>query len=563
MIVEKDIPIPLSDGAVVYCNVFRPADGGPHPVLMTHGPYGKDAHFQDAFTPAWDVLKRLYPGLDTDGSSGRYLRWETPDPDRWVPKGYVVIAVDSRGAGKSPGVLDSQSPRETQDYYECIEWAGVQPWSNGKIGLLGISYYGINQWKVAAMRPPHLAAICPWEGCTDPYRDQTYHGGIFSNTFGALWWERQIVPIQNGNAKTHYFDRDTGKPPTGTPLDDATLAANLVNTVSDRALHPFDDEWHAEKRANLSRIQVPVLSAGNWGGMGLHLRGNVEGFMGAGSEEKWLEMHGGTHYESFFLPEFIELQQRFFDCYLKGIDNGWKNEPRVLLNIRHPGDHFELRKESEWPLARTRWTPFYLNTEATSLDQALPAKEAEFAYNGLDWGIELSTPPMRESTEITGPVVANLWVKSESTDMDVFLTLRAFDPDGKEVSFRGATDPAVPVAQGWLRASHRATDPEKSQPWRPFHKHDKAEPLVPGQPYQIAVEIWPTCVVLPKGYRLTLRIDGKDFQREGGVMFRQGSGPFLHTDPKDRKPEIFGARNFILSGGQFDSHLVLPIIPGG
>ncbi|MDI9330473.1 MAG: CocE/NonD family hydrolase [Alphaproteobacteria bacterium] len=159
---EQDVAIEASDGLLLRANVFRPDAPGRYPVVMAHGSYGKDMHFSHAFKPQWEKLNRIYPGLGTQGSSGRYLRWETVDPERWVPDGYVVVQVDSRGTGKSPGYLDPFSPREIQDDFDCIEWAGVQDWSNGKVGLLGVSYYGIEQWQVAALRPPHLAAICPW-----------------------------------------------------------------------------------------------------------------------------------------------------------------------------------------------------------------------------------------------------------------------------------------------------------------------------------------------------------------------------------------------------------------
>ena len=185
---DKDVPITMRDGIVLRANIFRPKAEGKFPVVMAHGVYGKDIHFADAFTPQWDKLKAIYPDLDSNGSTGRYLRWETVDPERWVPDGYVIIQVDSRGTGKSEGYLDPRSAREMQDFYECIEWAGVQPWSNGKVGLCGISYYAFTQWAVAAMQPPHLAAICPWEGFVDYYRDSTHQGGIFSNTFTTAWW---------------------------------------------------------------------------------------------------------------------------------------------------------------------------------------------------------------------------------------------------------------------------------------------------------------------------------------------------------------------------------------
>jgi predicted acyl esterase len=560
MIFEKNVAIELRDGTVLRANVFRPNTDKPVPALLTHGPYGKDAHFADAFKPQWEELKRLYPGIDTDGSSGHYLRWEVADPERWTRWDYAIVVVDSRGAGESPGKLWVWSPQEVSDYHECIEWAGTRSWSSGKVGLLGISYYAMNQWQVAATRPPHLAAICPWEGASDFYRDVSHHGGIFGNFFLEMWYPKQILSVQNGNADSPYIDRDTGKTSTGEPLDADTRRKNRIDIIDEFRSHPLADDWYDQRTAKLADIEVPLLSAGNWGGMGLHLRGNVQGFVGAGSRQKWLQMHGGTHWESFYLPQYVEMQKRFFDHFLKGEQNGWDEQPPVMLDVRHV-DRFEARYENEWPLARTRWTPLYLDAGQRSLSKQPVPAEATVSYEAPGPGVEFTSEAMAAETEFTGPLAAVLWVSSTTTDMDLFVTIRAYDPQGKEVLFRGATDPAVPIAQGWLRASHRRTDPERSRPGQPFHVHTVKEPLVPGEPYRVEVEIWPTCIVLPAGYRLSVRIDARDFEREGAPGPRKGSGPFLHTDPADRDPRVFTGRNTILAGGRYDSHLLLPLIP--
>jgi predicted acyl esterase len=319
-------------------------------------------------------------------------------------------------------------------------------------------------------------------------------------------------------------------------------------------------DWYEQRTPDLPRIEVPVLSAGNWGGMGLHLRGNVQGFLGAGSKQKWLQMHGGTHWESFYLPEYVKMQKRFFDHFLKGEKNGWDELPPVLLDVRHV-DRFEERHEHEWPLQRTQWTPMYLDATGSSLSDSPSAASASVSYDAPGAGVEFLSEPFREETEFTGPLSAVLWVKSSAVDMDMFVTVRAYGPDGKEVLFRGATDPAVPIAQGWLRVSHRKTDKARSRPGRPHHVHDEIELLTPGEEYRVEVEIWPTSIVIPAGYRLAVRIDARDFEREGAPGPRKGSGPFLHTDPTDRSTATFTGVNTILTGGQYDSHLLLPRIP--
>ena len=177
MRIDWDVPVEMDDGLVLRADVFLPVPEGRYPVILSYGPYAKGLAFQDGYAGAWERMAQNHPDV-TAGSSNLYQNWEVVDPEKWVPHGYAVVRVDSRGCGCSPGDIDHFSPRETADFYECIEWAGVQPWSNGKIGLNGISYYAINQWHVASLQPPHLAAMCVWEGAADWYRDMTHHGGI-------------------------------------------------------------------------------------------------------------------------------------------------------------------------------------------------------------------------------------------------------------------------------------------------------------------------------------------------------------------------------------------------
>lgn len=553
MIIEKDVAIMANDGATLRANVYRPETPGRYPVLMAKGIYGKDVHFADGYTQQWEKLLSLNPGLIDESSTGQYLRWEMIDPERWVPEGYVVIAVDSRGSGKSPGYLDPFSPRETQDYYDAIEWAAVQPWSTGKVGLIGISYYSIKQWQVAALQPPHLAAICPWEGGCDLYRDWSHHGGIFSNVFPTAWWPRQVLPNQHGNANAAHKDRDTGERTTGPALDEHMLTGNRANHPEDLFRHPFDDAWYHQRTPDLSRVVVPLYSAGNWGGAGLHLRGNIEGFNRSASADKWLEMHVGTHFESFYLPRYMERQKRFLAYFLKGEENGWLQEPRIRLEIRSPGS-VETRAETEWPLARTRWTKYYLDAAEKALVLSEPRADGQATYEAMGEGISFSTEPFEEDTEFTGPLMARLWVSSSTTDLDIFASLRMFDPNGEEVVFVGASDLA-PVARGWLRASHRKLDETMSTPYRPYHKHDERQELEPGARYALDVEFWPTSIVFPKGYRMMLTVRGRDFEASGVP------GRILHNHEEDRPRSKFAGLNTILSGPEHESYLLLPLIP--
>jgi predicted acyl esterase len=490
------------------------------------------------------------------------------DPEKWVPDGYACVRVDSRGAGRSPGMLDVWSPRETLDLYDCVEWAGTQSWSNGKVGINGISYYAMNQWTVAALKPPHLAALCIWEGSSDYYRELCRHGGILSDFLNS-WHPRQVGSVQHGVGSRGTKSVVTGELVAGpVTLPEAELAACRADTPGEAKRRQLDDDYHAARTADFAQIEAPLLSAGNWGGMGLHTRGNIEGYRRAGSKQKWLEVHGDTHFTHFYSNYGETLQKRFFGHFLKGEDTGWDRQPRVSLNIRHPHEKFVLRSENEWPLARTQWTKYFLQPETLALTPHPSAAVTTLEYETAGAGLTFRAPPMTKSLEITGPVAAKLWVSSHTTDADLFLALRVFDPDGKEITFIGSNDPRVPVALGWLRASHRKLDPAKSLPYRPWHTHDEEWPLRPGEVAELDIEIWPTSIVVPAGYQLALTVSGKDYEVDGRDIAlpnapypMKGVGPFLHIDADDRPSAVFATRNTLHFAAGQQPYLLLPVIP--
>ena len=566
MFIEWDAPIKMDDGLVLRADIFRPVGDGRYPVIMSYGPYGKGVAFQEGYKTAWEIMCRENPDA-VSGTSNKYANWEVVDPEKWVPDGYVCIRVDSRGAGRSPGHLCHNNARENRDYHLCIEWAAMQPWCSGKVGLNGISYFGANQWRAAATQPPHLAAICVWEGWADSYRDGNHHGGI-ACTFRKNWQDMQVKTVQHGVG-----DRGRKSPVTGEwacgpeTLTDAELIGNREDMWKELVTRQFDEPYYRERSADLSRVRVPLLSAANWGGHGLHGRGNFEGFVGAASTQKWLEVHGGSHWAPFYTDYGVQLQKRFFDHFLKGADNGWAAQPRVQLNVRHV-DRFELRLENEWPLARTHWARFHLDPATSSLGNEVIRDAGAVSYDATGEGITFVTPPFVSETEITGPSALKLHVSSSTTDTDIFTVLRLFDPNGEEVVFQGALDPHSPLAHGWLRASHRKLDSVKSLPYRPFHTHDEHQPLVRGQVVPLDIEIWPTCIVVPVGYRLGLTVRGKDYVYGGEAATlsnmknpMRGCGPFEHDDETDRPPAIFGGTTTLHFGPGLEGSILLPVIP--
>lgn len=453
--------------------------------------------------------------------SGPFMHWETVDPEWWVPQGYAVIRVDGRGTGKSPGTAHNLTMREAEDYYDAVEWAGAQKWSNGKVAVMGVSYFAMNAWRVAVLNPPHLAAIVPWEGAFDLYRDVNRHGGIMSNRFTEAWASN--------------VSRHTQEPTRQAPYPE---------------LH---DERIARNNPNPADIKVPLLSVGNWGGMGLHLRGNVEGYVGAGSPHKFLRLHSGDHVTPFYSLEGRLYQMRFLEQWLRGVDTGILREPPIRLAIRHGGDEYEWRYEYEWPLARTRWTPYYLDAGDAALTISRVDRIKETSYKAdpgvLAPGATFTTPPFQQDTEVTGPIKLKLWVSSSVGDADLFAVLHHIDASGKQVTYPGPMQNVVPAACGWLRVSHRKLDPAQTAPYRPYHTHDELQKVKPGEVVPVEIEVLPASMVFRKGQRLTLEVAAND----DPLM-----GHYGHTDAADR---IQAGTTTIYTGGAHDSHLLLPVIP--
>ncbi|HEY1543134.1 MAG TPA: CocE/NonD family hydrolase, partial [Xanthobacteraceae bacterium] len=539
IVFDKDIAVPMRDGARLMADVFRPAGDARVPAILNLGPYQKDK--------LWVVPATL------EEKQNDWMNWETVNPQWWVPRGYACVRVDGRGSGRSPGQCEPWSLAESIDFYDAIEWAAAQPWCNGKVGLLGISYFAINQWFVANLAPPSLKAIIPWEGFADIYRDALYHGGLL-NVFMTNWVTAHLMH--------HMLGRASREQPDGWQVN--TMHLWLRNNLDSGALSGAQAQW--------DRITVPMLSVGNWTGYGLHLRGNTEAFMRAASKHKKLRVHTGSHVHPFYTEEGRRDQLRFFDHWLKGVDNGIMDEPPVKLAIRKGRDEIEWRHEHEWPLARTQWTKLYFDLSApedAALVERNPATASSRTYQSFNlgtmgstsaassqvmgggikpgMGLALQTPPLPADLEVTGPLMANIWVSSATEDMDLFLTLRNFDADGNEVMETGQQGAPVPVAKGWLRVSHRELDSDLSLPYRPYHRHRRRLYLKPGEIVEVQVEIWPTSMVFRKGHRIRLDVQPRD---------GAGSAGYLHYHA-----DYNTGTNTVYAGSDKPSYLLLPVIP--
>jgi predicted acyl esterase len=568
--IDWDVPIEMDDGVVLRCDVFRPDDNERYPVLLGAGPYAKWLSFQDeVWGGQWKMLSAHEPDI-LKLSSNKYQNYEFPDPERFVSYGYALVRVDVRGTGRSPGFMDLLSEREILDLFYCIEWAGRQPWSSGRVGLSGVSYLAMNQWQVAALQPPHLSAICVWEGCSDYYREFTRHGGILS-LFGDLWIEKYVHPVQHGRGERGFRSNIIGEWVAGPQtLSEAELAANRRDwRVDTRAAKLATDAFWTSRLPDFSKITVPLLSAANWGGQGLHLRGNIEGFLQAGSTKKWLNFHCFEHWTEYYTQTGIALQKRFFDHFLKDEDNGWDHEPRVVMQVRHPEKSFGQLSAREWPLPNTEWSKLYLDPTDHKLGMTPPTTgNHEVRFNAKSDGVTFLTPPLDKEIALIGPSALKLRVSSSTNDADLFVILRLFSPDLKEITYSGSNDPHTPLAHGWLRASCRKLDLARSLPYRPYHTHDEIQPLEPNKIYELDIEIWPTCIIAPVGYRLAVTIRGRDYVYPGDLTALSGQigqpatgvGPFRHTDPADRPATLIDTEITIHFGSGHPSYLLIPIV---
>jgi len=525
MIIERDVPVPLRDGVKIYVDILRPQGQEKVPALICWSAYGKHR-------PA--AYERFYKngGVRPEWFS-EYADYEGPDPLYWVPRGYALIHVDPRGLWNSEGNATYWGKDEGKDGHDLIEWAGVQEWCNGKIGMTGVSYLAIVQWHVAATQPPHLAAICPWEGFSDMYREFAFHGGI-PETFFLPVWQTGVI-----------------------------YGRNLVEDVHEMTKkHPLFDGYWATKVADFSRIKVPALVVASWADQGLHTRGTIGAFASIASEHKYLEVHGRKKWEYFYQPSSVERQRQFFDHFLKGIDNRVPRWPRVRFEVRERYYEGKFRKGNEWPLAGTLYRKLYLDARSASLKTAPIKTKSQARYDAP--GDRARCPEAYRSeraqfdhvftraTEIVGHMKLRLWVEAiGSDDMDLFIAVQKFDRHGNYVPMAGFSAlEDGPVALGWLRVSHRELDRKRSTPHQPWLLHQREIKLKRGVPVPVEIEIWPSGTRFSAGEKLRVVVQGSD-------IYKYAQWIRLAGHPETRN----AGQHLIHTGGKYDSHLLVPVIP--
>ncbi len=513
IIVERDVPVEMRDGLKLAANVFRPDKPGKFPVIMGITAFGKDSPWSPIF-PGWGIAYEPYSPTVTGSTA-----FEAPDPNFWVPYEYVVIILDSRGKGRSPG-QELEHDRGYQDYYDAIEWAGTQEWSNGNVGMTGVSTFGMAQWAVASLNPPHLKAIDPWEAFTST--PTVSAGGIFG-----------------------------GIPETGF-LKQVSLARPPHHPVFPE---PVKEEEPPPVRGSyeyLEDITVPTLVCATWSDHMTHTRGTSGGvflaYQKISSEYKWLYTHGRQKWAEFYSSEAKAFQKQFFDCFLKGTDSRIMETPRVRLEVRDTLDRYTVRYENEWPIGRTEYMELYLDANTGTLNFDKAGKEGRVSYDSESADGRASFDiTFDQDTELTGPMNLKLWVSPENADdADLFVTLRKIDTNGDEVLFDCCHFPVrYPVAFGGLRLSNRELDEEKSTPGQPWHTFRVEQKVEPGEIVPCQIEIYNSSTLFHKGETLRLVISGK---------FQVESTWYEFDDLNEGKHTIY-------IGGEYDSYLLVPVIP--
>ncbi len=523
MIIERNVPVAMRDGINILVDVFRPADKRLAPPIIAWTPYGKHQNGLATYS--------ANPGCGvTADMVSAYATFEGPDPLYWVQHGYALVHADIRGTWHSGGDATFVSPENAQDFYDLIEWAGTQLWSSGKVGASGVSYLAASQWRVAELRPPHLAAINPWEGRADTYRELARHGGIPDTWF---WWNRIIPNWGTSSTRIEDLRRETIE-------------------------HPLYDAFWQSKCAQFEKIDTPAFIVACWGDQGLHARGTLEGFRRISSKDKWLLVHGRKKWAHYYTRENVAQLKDFFDHFLKGQDTPVTSWPRVRVEVRERYFLGETRPYAGWPIPGTQYQKLFLDATDGSLQNAPVTRSGSVSYSALASGPGRHRAEFefvfKAATTLVGHMRLHLVVGTDvAEDMDLFVGVYKFDAQGNHVPFAFYSFfEDGPVALGWLRASHRELDPQRSTEFLPVLKHTQELKLTPGARTPVDIEIWPSGTQFAAGDRLRLIVQGTDLQKYSKI---RDPVYFRHEDSANVGQHI------LYTGGAEVSYLLVPVVP--
>ena len=495
-VLERNVAIPVRAGFTIDCTIARPDANGKFPAIVSMHPFYNEPQFEPMMPRA------INPQTVTI---------EGGDYNFYVRRGYVMVMANCRGTGRSGGTFVHMGDGMTEDLYDVIEWAARQPWCDGQVATFGSSYFAMTAKRVAELKPPSLKTIFAPFGVTDQYRQAIFHGGIFSYVFHQFW----LKMLSNLRVSKAWRD-EVGHEAFNRMVEEAlqdpeiNIHSDLVHVlknpdedgnmlIAEYILNPFDNEHYKTKapRYNVD-VEIPGYFGGCWGMHSLHLPGDFESY------EHWRGPKKLTIGPPFYLDrpvyQYHHESLRWFDYWLKGINTGIMDEAPIHLFIQNTG---EWREAYEWPLPETKWTEFYLHKDGLLSEHEMWPDEtgSTFVESPEQHGaLIFRTPLMVENTEVCGPIVLNLYASTTDTDVLWFVTLFQEDEAGKEKI----------LTRGWLRGSQRRIDPDRSKPWRPYHRHGRRELLTPGEIYEFNIEVVPTGVLLKAGMRLGLRIKATD-----------------------------------------------------
>ena len=493
---------------------------------------------------------------DEEGDELLEQLFEGPDPAYWVAHGYAIVNPDKRGAYMSESNLLYWGHEDALDGCDVIDWIASQKWSNGKVGMTGNSWLTVSQWFIAAERPEHLAAIAPWEGFCDHYRESGTRGGIPAPEFPEM--------IAETFASAHGMLEDQPR------------------MIVER---PFMCDYWEDKAARVENIEIPAYVVASYTNS-VHTHGSFAGFRRMASKEKWLRVHNTSEWFDYYTPENVEDLRRFFDHYLKGIDNGWEQTPRVRLSVLNPGGTDIVgRAEEDFPLARTRYRKLYLSAADSSLLATLPEQQAVSEYQSDSARHEVTYRyRMEQPTEITGYMKLHLWVSApDHDDMDLAVRVEKLSRDGQPLPDRTGN---LIAATGLMRVSMRQLDETRSTEAEPYYTLTTEQKLKPGEIVPVEIEIWPMGLYFDEGEILQLTVgayrpanaaipfgsasisvprDGFTYMPGQPVdMITVGGNATQCADPAEVvvSPATHNAgRHRIYTGGEYDSYLYVPVIP--
>lgn len=557
MIVEKDVFVTMRDGVRIATDVYRPEGAEKVPALLALGPYGKELQALSLTLPPQARPSPLWDGCIEAG-----------DIRRIVANGYAHIIADVRGTGQSEGELcgnyNTGGHGEGQDIYDLVEWIAAQPWCSGNVGMVGISYYASVQILGAAENPPHLKAIFCNGGHFDLY-ELAYHGGI-------LWFmpraSREGRGGDSGIAVREVVSRTLRDTPpeelkarVAERLADPDIAnwPNLVHLVNypktrelyfDFVMNPTNGPFYEENAplAKAHTVTIPTYIQTKWG-RGWTVEGHINTFHALKGPKK-LDLQPLPPMQERPYHESHEEMFRWYDYWLKGIDNGIMDEPPV--NVFVEGKR-AWRQADQWPLPERQLTEFYLRPRGrlSRTSEALPTAsappdgfyQAPMTVTSTVETLRWTSPAFEEPVEMTGSGALNVFVSIDSDDTNLIAKLYDVAPNGARQL----------VTSGYLKASHRELDPEKSRPDAPFHPHTRAVPVPPGEIIEYAILLYPFSNQFKPGHRLELDLSCNE-------SFTDSHAALLPPDSY-HLPSGRAVSHKIYRDSAHPSRLILPVIP--